>query len=1202
MEIRPLFDKVLVIAFQEQPPFQDGEIVANLEDHIQHYLLRLQRITKSPETWSSRRIAGVPLYEPSSCLLWGEYDYATFYLGDDLESVASISIGCGAIAQEFLFGSPYALEESDDACLSTIRRLFQVDADRPRPLVAITRLKLGDHLLPMGVDLRRAVAKEVHRVARDAQVEPLVLRCWSWPEIIVILLADQPDALVKATQQIDHFNLQALCDRHSGLKEAMNKALEHDVPRRIWQLWVQGHAYASEDQVPSEELSTRNLRDEILKRHAVVATRTQIGILKAGWPGEYKKDPASLMEAIAHAFSPGNLAGVEQKFTYKQILDELTELRKNEVDQLLAGGDRLFSATVTMQAKPGHAEFVFHFAEQVCGALNKPLADLSRELKNRHSALVRGGSIGQEASLILTLPVASSFKGFCTLLCVSHSFRICSIVRHDLLTVTTLLDWPKAHLPEYRSRQELAPVYRERVEAQKNSAPSRPNGYRLFSSPTPLHPVDFERKVFRRYGVGRVEGRSLRAWFSSINHVTTRPEMLSSMIEVYRAARCVRANLIVNEPTGSEESKRSVAHNLLAAEALDVGEYLQRAYQQRLQFSPIMSGAPQINGQLPYGVSQIVKMLDGVVSVIMQAAFLAEERVPSEWRSTLVVFGPGSSLTTNRLLSLRLLQLNLLQAWTPLSLCALFHELGHSMVSWQHWCHADGCWEFFYRKRQEWRHSLSHVCEYAQQVIEEFQAHNGDNENVAEDPDDLAVGHDEDGDFIIDFVSFRVPPFLEDVFSHAVWRRIGCKNDWDVFVIQFMAARGMGLRNPQNSRPPLSGTPTCLHDPNHIYETLAEVIAHLVVQKIFQQANDVVEKAFELLYDFLEKITDGDDSIIREMIPFVDGELHFCHSFKPWSSQKEDVVDSLRRFLMSTWIPVLHAVCMKHELNRAYRESLSELFDRLNRLENKLDTEYENVKNDSDFKEIAKNVKNGESVVDRLPWQMLDKRDGEYSPSALAVLWVREILLGMTQHFRDAKRQPKGWLSVRRDSNLDVDSERGTPEGIFVDFIGGLFVAGHTTREEYLRIRLAATESLSAVAARVLSASVRSRLERSRRYLRYNIRGDERVTVRLPDHRTIDLRVLDQSPISVGAEAFCQEDADVFRHLLNGRQQYEVEGNGARSRTAVVFQAIEASGERAVSCRVIRVQGLQVAFERWSEGGLEPEPLNVTRWLKTENP
>lgn len=1120
-----MVDRVVTIAFQAQRPDLDRDLLRNVRSQLRDYAARLLRISDEDEATFDQ--AG--LYQPRTYAVWGDYDFATFYMGDDLESIASLSNSAIAPSQEFLFGSPYYVGDDPATVLDGVERLLELKGKAP-DLVMVSRIKLGDHLLAAaGSELRRAMAEWIYdRAAASDGVTAVVLRCWSWPDLLVVLMGDDPRKMLDFSKAVEQAGLRELMASSGSLEAALRRSLRHRVGRALLRSWVFGRG--------SEKKRTKTILEELRRRDAVVAAKSQIAI-----PLPDRSDEP-LYDLVTENIDLGSRPR-QQNLTKAQV-KKLREQLQGQSSMLAAElrRDTALTARIILDAKPGHASFVQAFAREIADDLSAC------------NSKVKSGTAGQSQSVILQLDVPPTVAGLRFLLRVSVSFRVCSHVRSQLSLTETQLEWgcdepePHSATPRKRGRGNR----------------SIPTGYALLTPATPPRGMDFQRRLTTRRRVGRVEALALQAWHTAVEQMTGRPEMFGAMMEVQKGATIAYRELLLHPDEGG---------SLMAQSVLEMGEYFQRAYQQRLQFSPVVSGAPPINGQLPFGVNQIVRMVDGLAAVVTQAAFVADAKSRSDpdlpARTNVVVFEADPELATCAIHDFGVLKLSLLQAMTPLSLTLLFHELGHLIIRRSFWQRPDRDYEEFMKNKGLWwqhKHdaatgTLSHLTESGllpatpgwQELIEIF---------------------------------------LEDIYAHAVWRRVGCDGDWKIFVTQFLAGAAMGMR----TRTP-QGREKGPHLPDELLLIWPMLIGQLLVQRILSERGESPQRLRSALTqgDFAE----ATERIVDEIIPFARGEYYYYQK----ANGHHDFSDrSLKTLIVSvfegTWKPVLQVLSLRLGTTTEYWRKLRHLFVDLDDIVERLKiVDERRRRSNAEYRGLRRRISRGEPV-DSFPWEILQSDDGG-CPSELAILWAREILAGVTDHFRAICRREPDAVSVRRDQNMEYAGigNVGYRPGVFVDFAGGLFATGSKERLDYLKVRLAAIESLAALADRILAGPMKLRFERQRRYLRTpDIRKDEPVArgetvVAIVDEHgepgaPISATLVDQSPIGAGLS-------------LAGRPPVEL-----RKGSQVVLRALDGKERRCVVRWVKETGGaLHFGVEKLSDtpgttdATGEPAPEGEMKWV-----
>lgn len=1135
-----LFDRVLVVALHEQRPDRDREVVTNLERSIRSYRERLVRVSgRIPQE----------LYRPVDCLLWGDYDNALFFLADDLEAIMNASNICNASSQEFLFGSPYIPSEGEATCRKTIGRLFRTGKSQSQPLVAISRIKIGDHLLAAaGATIASALALSIYAEAAANEITAIVLRCWAWPEIVVIFLADDPLRLFRTIESTEQLSVGHLLDNHGELRGALHSSVAHDIGYFLIRRWIYGRE--NEERSSPRTHTGDALISSLRERHVVVAARTQFGFLGSGWPQARMllQDflPARAAQAAFQLGKKSQLGmpGVDQT---QAMLAELGQ--GYSLLPAAPNGEKLL-ARITVQAKPGHRDVTLAFAVLLSEALG-------------NSTTARVGNFGQTSAVLLRLELPATVAGLAMLLCVSHSFRVCTFVRPHILNVTTHLEWPPATVATRAWAKNLL----EREKAKVGKFPSGSGYANLLSSVTTKSLV-FERAVTTSQKIGRVEALALHNWYSAISQITTRPEMFGAMSEVQRAASTVYRELIARANRDLSTDRKSEYRDayFVAQAVTELGPYFQLAYQQRLQFSPAVSGAPPINGQLPYGVNQIVRMVDGLSAAIMQAGFLLDPRtaenpdIPA--RTSLVIFAAEPAIATRAVLDFGLLQMSLLQAFSPLSLCVLFHELGHQIIRQSFWERAQGTGSYrdFIAGRIRWGDARSSVAAAALRRL----SGNPVTANSA-------------------VFGIRVATFLEDSFSHAVWLRIGCRNDFDIFCGQFLSAQAMGLR-----------TAIDLRQPHAAWDVWAQTLAHLVLQKCFHDSDGPPALGWRRVKEIMVS-PESIDPMLHCIMPFCIGELRYsvrCTGAKTLTLR--DAKEALLDNFYSGWGLILASLAAILETDAptpsatvsTFPERMAELWSILARIESFLAEREVKLRSECHaFNTLAASVARGLPVTD-VPWSVVSPGLGG-CPTSDAVLWAREALRGVAVHFENSRGDRKCY-TVDRDSEMNFTgvSDGGPLEGVFADFIGGIFVCGAKARQDYLGVRLAAIETLSALATRLHAGPMSLQFLRSRRYLRnahHGFLGRVRFSIDGGSSFLVyDVEVLDQSPVSAAIQ---------FRVDLDLRKLVKLEAFDYRNRWR--------------RCSVVRNDSLRprflvIALSARPKGAqrAEADPLGRIDWMR----
>lgn len=1129
-----LLDKVLVVALHEQRPSRDREVNFSLRSSIDYYRENLE-VVSGPADDDGLRLHHLKLYEPRTAFLWGVYDYATFYIGDDLESVVNIANSCNASSQEFIFGSPYSFQNDDSEILDYLGYLFDSKKAGARPVVAVSRIKMGDHLLAIaGSSLEEAMAAHADRQSREQGVIPIILRCWAWSELVLVLLSDDPIALIKVLDSVEQACLADLCDHNRSLRNSLCSGLGHPIGRHIVGKWIYGRTYGKGSERTTDELLT-----ELLDRDVVVSVRTQFGITESGWEGRAETElGGELALVFLDAIAPkGRKEPLITRESALALANAVGNLLSKERDQAL---EPVLQARIVLQVKPGHLGMVLGFAE-----------DLARKIGPRVRIL--GGHQRSSMAILMEIQLAATVIDLFELLCLITTFRICGEIRTHLQKTETELEW----IGLFNSTRNL------RRKQKWSKEPT--SGFGILLPESSEHSIRFERKLTGYQKIGRVEAVSIHSWFTAISQITTRPEMFGSMVELQRAAHAVYIELM--HRTVLDQRQQRIAgmstqgDGYYVARAISkLSPYFQLAYQQRLQFSPIVGGAPPINGQLPYGVNQIVKMVDGVAATILSSASFGQHEeetnpdLPS--KVNLVCFGSDPAIATTDLLGFGLLTLSLVQAFSPISLCLLFHELGHVIIRRSFWNPLVDSYPAYWSNCKAWREEIRSVAEKLLLW--------GDVAKV------VTVG--------------RLEIFLVDIFAHATWRRVGCRSDESLFSTQLLAGQAMGLRTNPN-----------FHGESVPLEVWAETLAHLLIQDCLKlTAIEGVEDLGRCLRLAAKEINSKESKVlwrvVKRILEFADAELEYmARTLGEQNLSREKQAARLVSCFMESWAPVIVRLdenASRLSMNESaafgllFFEKYKMLFERLEEIELILDGgEKALIAEYPDFARLAANVEAGGEVL-CVPWSVLRFEVGA-SPAPQAVVWVREILRGVTGQFI-AANGPRS-KTVRRGANLELLEGDEPFNGVFADFIGGLFVSGWKARSNYLSARLAAIRTLSELAVRVQATSIALLFQRARRYNRINYKeADQFETKIFVDRLEFEARVLDQSPI--GGCVFVEDELGMEEGKV-----FEVLGRAGKR--------VKCIARRTETCQV-EVIGMKIGFELATlapEG--DPIPQNVAEWI-----
>ncbi len=957
------------------------------------------------------------------------------------------------------------------------------------------------------------MARRVHGIALEAGVVPVILRCWSWPELACILLCDRPGPLLATARAIESTTIGTLRTHDPAFEQAFQAALrDHRVGREIARLWISGPPQEPHE-LADEPVVDLSLLD---RRHAVVAAKSQIGILEPAWARVAGPLPACLQEVGERAFrrplappptGRAGRAGVAETGGVEADLDRYCGAL--EASRSPAGAAASpFVARISILVKPGH--------------LSDVRRDLQRLAKSLPDELTLRTSVdGEGTTLLLFVQLPDEPLAFARLLAISHWLRVWEPLRPHILDVTTLFE----ECDGSRGATGATGAEDDEPTARREGDDSGDNGYGLLYK----FPSD-EARTFGRYraklkGLGRVESRSLHTWMAALDHTVSRPEMYGAMMELHAAASSAYSDIIYSR----EDHWRR--HARLSDRVRELLRHGRAAYNQRLQFSPVMRGAPPISGQLPYGINQIVGMLDGLAASIIQVVRADDPVDPDSTHSTrtIVVFEPDAAIGTRPVLNLTILTVNLLQALIPVSLCLLFHEMGHALE--HHLCDQEAVdpGEAASLDRQAWRESQ-------QDTIERMADLYCDQEEVSEDEGSSPPDRDDLRRERQVRVRLRVRRFLEDIFPHTVWRRLGCGGDFDLFTTQFLAGQAMGLRTQSDPR-----------DPKVSLFAWAETAVHLAIQQLLAEEGEDLDKV-------VHRLASGDDlraalvAKLPKVLAYAATELGDA-AIALGNSQAE-LQDSLRGSWAS-WISMLALVCGP-ELDgpKPYWRHLASLMERLAAIEGRIDRVEEGLRDTpgSGYRTIVEQVRAGEPAF--CPWSVVSE---DYRPTDEAFLWVRQILRAVTEDFEAGHR---GGISLQssRERALAPDGPRPPrplEAGLYTDHTGGLTAVGREQRLLHLKVCNAAFESLWELTSRIMAGRIRRFLVRRRDFER--IRSSGRARVRI-GQKVANVPLCDVSPIG-----FSVGPAEALAGLGQG-DRVEIERKDGRWLPSTVIWAADRDG------------------------------------------
>jgi hypothetical protein len=1116
-------DKVLVVALHRQRPDQDAVVVRRLYEAIRAHGARLERSVRhaSGEDVAARfldtGIEGVRFFERSTAMLWGPYDLATFYLADDVVSILRIGSSCGASAHDLVLGQLFGTDEDNAPAL---RALLGRREGRSPLLVLFSRVKLNDAFLAVGGHLLRAAyARHVQALARAAalasgkEVLCLAMDTWSSHELAFILLGDDPMTLLRLSGRIEGASLEDVCGVMPQLRDSLLGSMTDPasgptgdtVARSILRRWAVGRRERS-DAAPQAILRAARTC------HLALAARAQLGIhLPAAGtaPDAHGSKFPALAAAVRRCIDimqPGSTIGEAPK--HEDLLRDISLLRA-EFAQEEAGPEGLtqeeagpeglaqagaeaeeqpLNASIQWLPKPGHVRPVLSAVRDLADALS---------LLPNH---VRLGTGGRTTSVSMNVEFSATEAGCMLLHAITLWLRVDPKLSGHIAGTLTAVEIP----------QHAAAVGFDDEEEEPHPPPSIPNslppepratadvsglsnarGYLLFEYPRTEETTRFVWKRLQALGVGTAESLAIQSLFATIQDTLAQPEMFGALLDISNVCKELVLDLCHTEDLGKEDLFDDVRQLL---------HYTQQAYQQRLQFSAVVEGAPAIAGEVPYGISQLVEMASGVAAVILglpRIALDGDERWRGRPRASIVLLSADAAVAMRGIRSFGVFNLSSAQAMTPMSLCPLFHELGHWMVRFWH-----------SPEDLEKRKLDLHV--FAGELSNRLRA-------------DDATGHKQWTEAERARHVDRTSTFLDDVLAHAAWRLLGCDGEMTLFHTEFLSTPAMGIR---------TGDP--LQDFRGALDLWAVTALHLHVQ---ERLADNGESLRQVLYDLAARAAGSaigaaewwegtiKKSVYR-VLPFAMAQIA--------SAAGDDKIGevALARALVNE---TTRQAELLGEISLSDDAHVKVLVDEplaffvhcqqlLRAAEQELTVEW------PQYSRLRDAAAKGE-LLDAPPWSLLDA-DGE--PSLKAFLWVRSILSGVADHFGEECRERKHH-GVFRDA-YNRTQPGTTNEGIFADFLGGLYRVGREARTRCLTVHATALHALEEVSYRVRAGRIDSYFRHQRSFPR--LPADYPVTLIRDDREYYQCVALDISPVGLGLRlgdaAKQQIEGGALRPLVRG--------------------------------------------------------------------
>ncbi|MBK8253728.1 MAG: hypothetical protein IPK82_13810 [Polyangiaceae bacterium] len=981
-------------------------------------------------------------FQPVSSGIWGVYDSATFYLADELVPMVHAGAGSGATAHEIMFGTLFQgggdFESVDLA--KPLQNLLLPGEAGASPLLAISRVKLCDPLLAAcGSTLKAAFASFAAREASLVGVECLIMQCRSTYEMAIIGMADNGTPLQKYLRILQSTTVRALTEKEPHLSRVIDCALErkHNItlPNDILRRWVRGRW-------SSPNSSVELVRSSLLETHVVMSQRDQLG-MRRGCTSALASVHA---ESVRQVCNWGLAERRQDRPTIdaKQFATELASLEK----------DGTLVATVQWFPKAGHADPVIAEVARIASAFG-----------THH--LVSEGTAGDGHAISLTVQFPDSLEGYAHLYALSHWMRAQADLSFDLRDVCTSVQ------NTHSTRPINIPDQTESGYLSEDSA--GPRGYDLFATDRNEDVVQFEWVRMQMLGVGKVEALAMQSWITAVHHAIALPDTFGAMIDVNAALRAVYMNVFYSPDAPHKE------FSWMLRELLENG---QKAYQQRLQFSPALGGSPPILGEVPYGMSQLVGTMSGVTRAILKVVEPENVILPAP----IVVFCPDRKIAMKGVSNVGVFVLGALQAMNPVALCLLFHEAGHWFL--RHWAQDGAQFGAFQRRL--------HAC--GRRAEDTFQKCFVDQPpRTTAYNDSRAKGE-----------RFRL--FFEDILAHAVWRELGCGGDFTLFQTQFLTGAAMGLRTQLGVEGASEASPL---------ELWGEAIAHLVIQRTLADHNNEISTAIDALLRAENALTPQTGSPLRnaieEALPYCTAEVENFLARREVSNDKPDIT-ALLGIVAPGWLITLTSLtasASEGDETAVLLADLADIFQELSARAEVLNNLNRSLRvTDSDYRNIRTDVQKG--IVPKPPWTVLD--DGGY-PNNEAFLWIRELLAAATDSFLKGPRE--GDMAIRRDVRYRFTGaqNRAKANGVYTDFMGGLFRVGREVRTGDLRMQTTVLDALEEIASRVRAGRINRYFRRGRAFHRIaptSVSTSVRVVV---NNRPSMLELVDTSPVGAGFRA-----------------------------------------------------------------------------------
>jgi len=998
----------LVVVLHQQHPAADGRSGPTVVEGVRRYRDRLAGVCADRSEFDApvQGLGGLRLFEPTVAALAGGYDFATLYLSDDVACIDQLAAQHGTVAQETLFGPLHADLTATEQRL--LHRLLAPSEDAPAAGLLVASLKLGDHLLALDSEavvaaLRRDVLLQV-----TPSLDLLVLRCWSWPELLVLAASPDLAALRALAAHLEHRPIDAL-QGEPPLVATLASPQGHAVPDALLRTWVHGRQHAGALDVAS--LGQRDL---------AVVERCQLGLLPAA---QVAVDSAWAVQAVA-------------------LDGEAAQPRTDAADGFLPGAAIVADsathpliARIRLAAKPGHQGDVARHADALRDTW--PLRAPEPRLHQARN--------GRRTTLSLDLPIPPTVDGLAEALATGLWLRHDDRAGPHLLDVSTaLLDQPPLH-------------------AAAHAAPG-PGGYALLDATWgPEHIAWFhERAGLAR--LGATSARSLHNLLGTIRASAGRHDMFGAMLDLVDLRRYVLHRL----------TDERLPWLCMARDVDDWVAFGTAAWHQRIEQSAALRGGPRLQGQLPYGITQLVTMLGGLAGALHGLVDHALPQRPGSFdperhRPAIVVLTSDDSVQVKLSGGVPIFRVGAAAATSVPHLVVLFHELGHILFR-----------RLFEDELGAWDTDVRALARTAVQArLRVVQ------DGVAAPRPELLLPR---------FISM-----LGDVLANATWRRLGCESI-DQFERHLELAQAMGMRD-DNLRERRS----------QAEEAWAETLVHLRLQRELEDNGEHLGRA---LIATARAVMDRDAwrEWARAHEHAWSAELTQPDPGEAEPPTAATVTESLRMLacdhatLLTIWASTTGAAVTRRAT--ACLDALAGLEEKLAQAETEL--------SGSDYQALASEISGGRPGTSP-PWSCVDA-DRE-TPSLHAFLWARRVLTTAVDAMVGPDSRPAGAsLGIRRDAaNRSRGPGGGTTlePGAWADHRGRLFLVGRAARARHVQVQAAALTALGALGWRVRAGSLRRFLGHARDFPRTALDGDRRARLSGPEG-PLSVPLCDSSPIAVG--------------------------------------------------------------------------------------